>query len=415
MNKRDTVDVVLIGAGVMSATLGTLLRKLDPTLRVQIFERLDSAAAESSDAWNNAGTGHSGYCELNYTPQKQDGSIDCRKAIEIADQFALSLDFWQSLLRAGDLASAQAFIRPVPHISFVWGSEDVAFLQARHAQLARCKRFAALELSDDASVLEQWLPLVMEGRARAEPVAATRMAHGTDVNFGALTKAMIASLAAQPGVDVFLSHEVNELRRDGDAWSLDVRDVASGAERTVHARFVFIGAGGYSLTLLEKSGIPEANGYGGFPVSGQWLRCTNRDVIAHHRAKVYGKAAVGAPPMSVPHLDTRFIGADIGSGQELLFGPYAGITSKFLKQGSRLDLLRSIGIHNVMPVLDAGLENLDLTRYLVGQAMLSVDERIGLLRRYCPRASADDWELQVAGLRVQIIKGDGRGHGELKF
>ena len=404
-------DVVLIGAGIMSATLGTLLRKLEPGWRIATFERLARAAAESSDAWNNAGTGHAGYCELNYTPAGADGSVDCRKAITIAGQFARSLELWRSLVACGDLPETPSFIRQVPHVSFVTGAHDVDFLRTRAAQLRGSALFHDIEFSEDAAEIARWIPLVMDGRDRNTPVAATRMARGTDVNFGQLTRGMFAALTARPGATLHTSHEVRDLHRDGDGWGVDVRDLATGDERTVRARFVFIGAGGYSLPLLEKSGIPEARGYGAFPVSGQWLRCTNKEVIARHHAKVYGQAEVGAPPMSVPHLDTRWI---LGE-QELLFGPYAGFTTRFLKEGSWLDLLRSIGIDNVGTMLSAGLENLELTRYLIGQAMLSVDERLELLRRYCPRAHDDDWELQVAGLRVQIIKSDGAGGGDLKF
>lgn len=407
----DTVDVALIGAGIMSATLGTLLRKVEPTARVVVFERLDRAAAESSDAWNNAGTGHSGYCELNYTPRTADGTVDCGKALRIADQFATSLELWRSLVRDGDLDDERAFLRTVPHVSFVQGEDDVAFLRARHATLSRAPRFSRMELSTDFDEIADWIPLVMDGRPRGTPLAATRVEDGTDVDFGAVTRGMIAALAKQPGVDLRLAHEVQDLRRDGELWALDVKDLVAGAERTVRAKFVFVGAGGYSLQLLERSGIPEARGYGAFPVSGQWLRCTNDAVVARHHAKVYGQAEVGAPPMSVPHLDTRFVDGK----KALLFGPYAGFTTKFLKHGSWLDLVRSIGVHNIGPVVGAGLENVDLTLYLVGQALLSVDARVALLRRFCPTAAAEDWELQVAGLRVQIIKADGRGGGELKF
>jgi malate dehydrogenase (quinone) len=411
MTNGETVDVALIGAGIMSATLGTLLRKLDPSLRIGIYERLDHAAAESSDAWNNAGTGHSGFCELNYTPANADGVVDCKKAIHIASQFATSLELWRSLCAEGDLPNETEFVRAVPHLSFVWGEEDVRFLHARHRKLCDSPLFAGMEISDDPKRIAEWIPLVMEGRDARQAVCATHMARGTDVNFGALTRAMVQSMMRADGCDLYLEHEVRGLRRDDDEWCLDVCDLAKDQERTVRAKFVFIGAGGYSLQLLEKSGIPEAVGYGAFPVSGQWLRCTNRDVIGRHLAKVYGKAEVGAPPMSVPHLDSRWIEGK----PELLFGPYAGFTTKFLKEGSWLDLLRSVGVDNVGSVITAGLENLDLTAYLVGQAMLSVDERIALLRRYYPAAEPDDWEVQVAGLRVQIIKADGNGVGELKF
>lgn len=411
MNSGETVDVALIGAGIMSATLGTLLRKLDPTMRVEIFERLDRAAAESSDAWNNAGTGHAGFCELNYTPQGKDGQVDCQKALHIASQFATSLELWRSLCAAGDLPDEATFVREVPHLSFVWGEDDVRFLEARHAGLVRSPLFAGMELTTDRARVAEWIPLVMEGRDRREPVAATRMSRGTDVNFGALTRSMVAAMTKDEHVRLHLEHEVRGLRRDGRDWCVEVCDLATGAERTVRAKFVFIGAGGYSLALLEKSGIPEAVGYGAFPVSGQWLRCKSPGIIGRHYAKVYGKAEVGAPPMSVPHLDSRWI----DGRPELLFGPYAGFTTKFLKEGSWLDLLRSVGVDNVGSVISAGLENLDLTAYLVGQAMLSVDQRIALLRRYYPAAEPDDWEVQVAGLRVQIIKSDGKGRGELKF
>ncbi len=417
MSEKAAVDVVLVGAGIMSATLGTLLRKLEPSMTIEILERLDTAAAESSDAWNNAGTGHSGFCELNYTPQKPDGSVDVGKAIDIAAQFQKSLALWGALVDSGDLPEASTFLRPVPHIAFVEGFDDVTFLRARTAGLRTSPLFAGMEHSEDPREIAAWAPLVMERRktSLSKPVAATRVAGGTDVNFGALTRSMIDTLDKLDGVTVSFGCEVTDVKRDvddgGDLWVLDVKDLKSGIERTVRARFVFIGAGGYSLSLLERSGIEEARGYGAFPVSGQWLRCTNPDVVKRHRAKVYGKAAVGAPPMSVPHLDSRWIGGT----QELLFGPYAGFTTKFLKQGSLFDLVRSLGIHNVVPVMSAGAHNLDLTGYLVGQALLSVDDRLALLRTYYPQAQAPDWELQVAGLRVQIIKGDGKGRGELRF
>jgi malate dehydrogenase (quinone) len=411
MTAESDCDVALIGAGIMSATLGTLLAKLDPSLRIVAFERLDRAAAESSDAWNNAGTGHAGYCELNYTPPRRDGSVDCTKAHTIAAQFATSRAFWRALCAAGDLPEMATFLRQVPHLSFVTGERDVAFLRARAQALRTSPLFHFLEHTEDPGTIEGWIPLVMEGRERGTPVAATRMAHGADVNFGALTRSMFAFLERQPGFAMHLNHEVRDVSRDTGGWRLDVADVTSGELRSVRARFVFIGAGGYSLQLLEKSGIPEAAGYGAFPVSGQWLRCTNRDVIARHHAKVYGQAEVGAPPMSVPHLDTRWI----GNQPELLFGPYAGFTTRFLKGGSPFDFLRSIGIDNIGAVVSAGLENLDLTRYLVGQAMLTEAEREAILRKFYPRAHGDDWDVQVAGLRVQIIKSDGKGGGDLKF
>lgn len=396
-------DVALIGAGVMSATLGTWLREIEPGLSIVAFERLDRAAAESSDAWNNAGTGHSGFCELNYTPPARDGSVDIAKAVAIAEQFEVSRQFWASLVDRGVLGDPGAFVRPIPHMSFVWGG-DVEFLRTRHRAMTESPLFADMEFTEDSERIAGWIPLVMEGREPG-PVAATRMEAGTDVNFGALTRAMIGRLGVE------LQQEVLGFERRDDHWAIELRDLASGRVREQGARFVFIGAGGGSLSLLEKTGIPEARAYGAFPVSGQWLRCTNHEVIGRHQAKVYGQAEIGAPPMSVPHLDTRWIDGK----RELLFGPYAGFTTKFLKRGSIFDLFRSIRFDNVFSMLGVGAGHFDLTRYLMGQAMLSKSKRTAALRRYCPAAREADWEPQVAGLRVQIIKSDGAGGGVLKF
>ncbi len=396
-------DVALIGAGIMSATLGTWIREIEPGMSIVGFERLDRGAAESSDAWNNAGTGHSGFCELNYTPPAPDGSVDVSRAIAIAEQFEVSRQLWASLVERGRLADPRAFLRPIPHLSFVWG-DGVAFLSARHRALRESPLFEGMEFSEDPERIVEWIPLVMDGREPG-PVAATRMNAGTDVNFGALTRTMLSRLGVE------LHHEVLGFERRNGHWAIEVRDLASGIVREQHARFVFIGAGGGSLSLLERTGTPEARQYGAFPVSGQWLRCTNREVIERHSAKVYGQAEVGAPPMSVPHLDTRWIEGK----RELLFGPYAGFTTKFLKRGSFLDLFRSLRLDNVFSMLGVGAGHLDLTRYLMGQSMMSRTRRTAALRRYCPAARSEDWEPQVAGLRVQIIKSDGAGGGVLKF
>jgi malate dehydrogenase (quinone) len=410
--KPLTADIVLIGAGIMSATLGVLLKHLDPSLTIAVYERLDAVAAESSDAWNNAGTGHSAFCELNYTPQLPDGSIDITKADKIAEQFELSKQLWASLVQAGELPEPGAFIHSIPHMSFVWGEANVAYLRKRYEALLGSPLFAGMEFSTDPAQLAQWIPLVMAGRDPSQPVAATRMAVGTDVNFGALTRALFDQLRQQPGVAFELGQEIEGLKRkEGDLWRVKIRDRATGASRKVYTRFVFIGAGGGSLTLLEKSGIPEANGFGGFPVSGQWLKCTQPEVIAQHNAKVYGKAAVGSPPMSVPHLDTR----QINGRQELLFGPYAGFSTKFLKKGSYTDLFRSIELGNIRPLLYAGAHNIPLTKYLIGQVLQTPEQRIAALREYYPEAQPADWKLEMAGQRVQVIKKDKKAGGVLEF
>ncbi len=406
-------DVVLIGAGIMSATLGVLLQRLQPDWHFQIFERLDQIAVESSDAWNNAGTGHAAYCELNYTSEEADGSINISKALKINEQFELSKQFWAFLMETEVLSKPTDFINPIPHLSFVQGVENAAFLKKRHAALIQNHLFRAMQFSDNPAQLRTWMPLMMAHRDPREPVAATYMEQGTDVNFGNLTRQLFRYLDAQPHTDVYLQHEVQDVYRDPITghWRLTVRDDAADEKRTVLAKFVFIGAGGGALELLNDSNIPEADGYGGFPVSGQWLRCTNPEVIAQHHAKVYGKAAVGTPPMSMPHLDTRVINGK----RELLFGPFAGFSTKFLKRGSYFDLVRSIDNDNIVPMLQAGWDNVPLTRYLIGQVLQSPEDRMDALRVFYPLARPEEWVLEMAGQRVQIIKDDAARGGVLEF
>ncbi len=413
----ENPDIVLIGAGIMSATLGMLLKELDPSLTIEIIERLDHAAAESSDAWNNAGTGHSAFCELNYTPQRPDGSVDIAKAVKIAESFEQSRQFWAFLTQHEFVELPNTFIRSIPHMSFVWGEDNVDFLKKRYEAMQQSVLFREMQYSEDRQQLIDWMPLIMDGRDPAQKVAATFMPLGTDVNFGALTRAMFHCLKEMEGVTLHFNEEVHDLdraanRREKDKyWKVSVRNHETHERRKIHAKFVFIGAGGGSLPLLLKSGIPEGRGYGGFPVSGQWLRCTNPDVIARHHAKVYGKAEVGSPPMSVPHLDSRMIKGK----QELLFGPYAGFSTKFLKKGSFFDLPFSVNLRNIRPMIAAGLHNIPLTKYLIEQVRQSPNERLEALEKYYPEARLEDWELEIAGQRVQVIKHDEEEGGILEF
>ncbi|MET6995915.1 malate:quinone oxidoreductase [Chitinophaga defluvii] len=410
--KRQEVDIILIGAGIMSATLGMLLKELQPDCTIAIYERLEVAAAESSDAWNNAGTGHSAFCELNYTPEQPDGTVDINKAVKIAESFEISKQFWAYLIEQQRIKLPDTFIQSVPHMSFVWGDENVAFLKERYEALRQCYLFQDMEYTEDTAQMEQWMPLVMEGRGKGEKLAATRMALGTDVNFGALTRSMFGQLMEMEGVSLYFNHEVKDFSRDPEkGWLVKVKNLFTEDKEWVKGRFVFIGAGGGSLPLLEKADIPEGWGYGGFPVSGQWLKCTNRAVIEKHHAKVYGKATVGAPPMSVPHLDTRFIKGE----KELLFGPYAGFSTRFLKSGSLMDLPLSVKINNIRPMLAAGLDNMALTKYLIEQVRQSPEDRLTALRAYMPTAVMADWELEIAGQRVQVIKKDAEKGGILEF
>ncbi|CAN5822243.1 malate:quinone oxidoreductase [soil metagenome] len=414
MNNNEEVnfspDVVLIGAGIMSATLGMMLKELQPGISIEIFERLDVIAGESSDAWNNAGTGHSAFCELNYTPEKEDGSISCKKAIAIDESFEISRQFWAWLVEQKILDPG--FIRSIPHMSFVWGNANVDFLKKRYTTLSQYYPFKAMQYSEDPKQLAEWMPIVMEGRNPNEEVAATRMELGTDVNFGEITRGILEHLDKKDKVAIHVNHDVKDIEREKDgSWLVEVKNRSTKKTFNVKTKFVFIGAGGGSLYLLEKSDLLEGKGFGGFPVSGQWLRCTNKDAINSHHAKVYGKAAVGAPPMSVPHLDTRMIDGE----RALLFGPYAGFSTKFLKNGSYLDLPRSIKFSNILPMISAGLDNIPLTQYLIHEIRQTPAEKLQALQQYYPLAKIEDWALEIAGQRVQVIKKDEKEGGVLEF
>lgn len=407
-----TADVLLVGAGAMSSTLGMLLKELDPSLKIIMVERLDHVAQESTDGWNNAGTGHAAYCELNYTPQKPDGSIDTTKAFAINAAFEQSLQFWTYLVEQKALPEPTHFINTAPHCSFVWGEKNVAFLRKRHELLSAHAMFADMEFSEDPEVIREWMPLVMQSRPAGEKIAATRVRYGTDVNFGDLSRLMVEHLGHQPDFDLLVSHNVTSIKKQADGrWLVEVKNKADNHITPITADFVFLGAGGGALPLLQKSGVAEAVGYGGFPVSGQWLVCTRPEIVEQHYAKVYGKAAIGAPPMSVPHLDTRIMNGK----KSLLFGPFAGFTTKFLKNGSYMDLIKSLNLGNIGPITGVGLRNMDLTRYLISESLQSHSSRVKALRDYFPDAREEDWELSIAGQRVQIIKKDAQGKGKLEF
>ncbi|MBD3657947.1 MULTISPECIES: malate dehydrogenase (quinone) [Marinobacter] len=405
-------DVVLVGGGVMSATLGMMLRQLDPSLDIIMVERLDHVAHESTDGWNNAGTGHAGYCELNYTPETDDGDVAIERALKINASFEVSLQFWSYLVEQGMLPSPSSFINRTPHQSFVWGDKDVAFLKRRFENLSAHHLFREMEYTESPDELAQWMPLVVKHRDPMQKVAATRVRHGSDVDFGSLTRSMVKYLESTPNFELMLNHPVHYLaQRDNGRWKVRVRDQKTGETKKLEAGFVFLGAGGGALPLLQKSGIDEAKGYGGFPVSGQWLVCQKPEIVSQHHSKVYGKAPIGAPPMSVPHLDTRIINGE----PALLFGPFAGFTTRFLKQGSVFDLFGSVKPNNLWPMLSVSKSNMDLTRYLIGEVFQSHSERVESLRNFFPDAQESDWKLQNAGQRVQIIKKSPDGGGKLEF
>jgi malate dehydrogenase (quinone) len=414
--KNIETDVLLVGGGIMSATLGILLQQLDPNLSITMIEQLPEVALESSDALNNAGTGHAGYCELNYTPQAQDGSIDISRALEINAAYEISLQFWSHLVETHVLPAPSAFINKTPHLSFVWGEKDSAFLKQRFDLLRQHPLFAEMQFSNSFTQLQAWMPLVMADRKQNEPIAASYVAHGSDVDFGALTRQMVAYLNAQNNFKLIINTKVKKLNKAKDrtkdnSWHVRLYNLSTKHTKTIQAKFVFLGAGGGALPLLQKADIDESKGYGGFPVSGQWLICNNATVIKQHFAKVYGKAAIGAPPMSVPHLDTRMINGKAA----LLFGPFAGFTTKFLKAGSKFDLAKSVKANNLKALLGVGRHNLDLTKYLMKEATQTHEQRMNALRTFLPNAVNSDWDLEDAGQRVQIIKNCNKKWGKLEF
>ncbi|MCZ1265703.1 malate:quinone oxidoreductase [Paenibacillus marchantiae] len=409
---QTSTDVILIGAGIMSATLGTLLKQLAPDWNIKVFEKLASAGEESSNEWNNAGTGHSALCELNYTVERPDGSVDISKAIKVNEHFQISRQFWSYLVKSNLIRNPRDFIMPLPHLSYVHGEQNVLFLKRRFEALSKHPLFVGMEFSDNKKKLAEWIPLMMKNRTGNEPIAATKIDSGTDVNFGALTRMLMEHLKSQ-NVDIHYQHSVKNMKRTSNgSWELTVKDLGSGAVKRHTAKFVFIGAGGGSLHLLQKSGIPEGKHIGGFPVSGIFMVCKNPKVVEQHHAKVYGKASVGAPPMSVPHLDTRFI----ENQKSLLFGPFAGFSPKFLKTGSNADLITSVKLHNLLTMLAAGVKEISLTKYLIQQLMLSKEQRMAELRDFVPDAKSEDWDMVLAGQRVQVIKDTAQGgKGTLQF
>ncbi|URL88764.1 malate dehydrogenase (quinone) [Erwinia amylovora] len=405
-------DVLLIGGGIMSASLGTFLQELQPGWKQLMVEKLDGVALESSNGWNNAGTGHSANMELNYTPQRADGSIDVSKALEINEQFMISRQFWATQVKRGILHDPHSFINSTPHMSFVWGDNNVNYLSKRYEALQQTTLFQGMKFSTDQNQIKQWSPLIIEGRDPQQKVAATWTPVGTDVNYGEITRQLIASLKKDKNFTLETSSEATAFKRNADnSWHVTITDVKSGDEHSVDAKYVFIGAGGGALKLLQKTGIPEADNYAGFPVGGSFLVSEDPEVTKAHTEKVYGQASVGAPPMSVPHLDARFIDGK----RVVLFGPFATFSTKFLKNGSLFDLLSTTTTSNVMPMTHVGLDNFDLVKYLVGQVMLSDDDRFAALKEYYPNARKEDWKLIQAGQRVQIIKKDADKGGVLKL
>lgn len=413
MDNNQPKDVILIGAGILSSTFGTFLKNIEPDWNIKLFERLEQPAIESSNEKNNAGTGHAALCELNYTVEQEDGSIDVEKAKEINEQFEISKQFWSYLVKSKAIENPKEFIRPLPHISFVMGVRNVDFLKRRYDALKSLPMFEGLTYSEDHKVLADWMPLMMKGRNSNEPLAASKIDEGTDVNFGELTRKLVKNIEKHENAQVHFRHEVVDFKQlSNSKWEVKVRNLETGKVETHVADYIFIGAGGHAIPLLQKTKIPESKHLGGFPISGAFLVCNNPKVVNEHNAKVYGKEPPGTPPMTVPHLDRRYI-----QGKEsLLFGPFAAIGPKFLKNGSNLDLFKSINTSNVVTMLSSGVKNMSLVKYSIEQVLQRKEDRMKELRRFVPDAKDEDWDIHIAGKRVQVIKDtEEYGRGFIQF
>lgn len=411
INLNKEYDLICVGGGIMSATLALMAKLLKPEMNILILERLQAVAMESSAAWNNAGTGHSALCELNYCPEIKDG-VDIKKAVDICSQFEMSKQFWSFLVTKGFIKDPSTFIKHVPHHSWVTGKDNTDYLEKRYHAMKSHYMFDTIEFTRTIDKMNEWFPLIMTDRTEDEIMAASRVERGCEMNFGSLTRQLYCILETEFDTKVQCLQEVLDIDPEsGTDWFVKVEDRVTGEKEHYDAEHVFIGAGGGALLLLQKVEIEEKDGYGGFPVSGEWLICKNEDIIKQHNAKVYSKAGPDDPPMSTPHLDTRFIEGK----RELLFGPFAGFSPKFLKEGSNFDLFKSIKFGNIKSMLGAFWDNLPLTKYLIDQVAMSHSDRMDELRKFVKNAKDEDWEVLVAGQRVQIIKKDDYEGGQLQF
>ena len=408
----NKTDCLIIGGGIMSLTLASLIKELDPSIKIDLYEKLNDVGLESSEALNNAGTGHAGYCELNYTPISKDGKINIKKALEINSKYEITLQYWSYLSNKYKSFNPKKFIHLTPHISLVFGEDNIRFLKKRYSLLKKNHLFKSIKFSQNKKEISQWTNLTMEGRNPYQKVAATIVKEGTDIDFGEATNALLNTLKNKKDFETHLNQEILTIKEiKSNLWEVSVRNNISKEIKKTFAEFIFIGAGGHAIRMLQKTGIREQNGYAGFPVSGQWLVCSNQKIVSQHNAKVYGMAPEGSPPMTVPHMDLR----TINGKKTLLFGPYAGFTFKFLKTGSYLDLIKSLKLKNFFPMIYVLIHNWKFFNYLIRESFQSKHGRMKVLKDFYPEANDKDWSIRIAGQRVQIIKPNSLIRGELQF
>ncbi|CAM8394223.1 COG0579 Predicted dehydrogenase [Candidatus Methylopumilus planktonicus] len=403
-------DCILIGGGIMSITLAKLLQEIDSSINVKIYEKLSSCALESTQSINNAGTGHAGYCELNYTNLNKHHEVNIDKALKINGEFNVSLQFWSFLARKYKGFKPKSFITQVPHISFVKGDKNISFLKKRYEALIKTTPFKEMHFSRDRETIKEWAPLVTDDIK--DNIAMTRVELGSDIDFKSLSEQMLKILSSNKNFSLYTHHEVKSIFQKNDkTWDIKIYNSKNKKIILINANFVFIGAGGSSIQLLQKSNIKNQIGYAGFPVNGEWLICKKQSITKKHFSKIYGLAGPNAPPMSAPHLDLRIINGK----RQLMFGPFASFTFKFLQTGSYLDLLKSIRIQNILPMLHVFICNLNLLTYLVKESKGSFKDKMNALKEFYPLANEKDWKLTSAGIRVQIIKPYKKIGGKLEF
>ena len=401
--KKNNIDnnIVLVGGGVMSLTLAVLINEIYPEIQIDIIERLPSCGLESSDALNNAGTGHAGYCELNYTPINKKNQLNINKALEINENFETSLIFWAYLDQKYSFFNARKFIKKTPHISFVSGLKNVSFLKKRYALLKKQPLFKEMLLTENVELIAKWAPLLLKGRKSFDSLAATKIDHGTDINFGELTNQMLGILEKKDNFSLLVNSEVETIKQRKDKrYNILIRNLKTNKTIEMVSNYTFLGSGGKTISMLQDMKLNEAKGYAGFPISGKWLICNKADLVKMHNSKVYTQVMEGAPPMSIPHLDLRVI----SNKKLLLFGPFAGFNAKLLKHGSFFDFPRSIKLNNIVPMTIVLFKNFSLLLYLIKQTLMNHASRIKELQKFYPEANLRDWKLLTAGQRVQIIK-----------
>ena len=399
-------DVLIVGSGIMGATLASIIKEIDSNLKVDLIEKLHAPALECSHAYHNAGTGHAGYCELNYTPIISNNKINIEKALEINTAFEVSLQYWSYLAKKYRLFTPEKFIKRVPHISLVHNEKDIAYLRKRYTALKSNPLFETMQFTDNFKIIEKWIPL-LKNKCSTKKYAATKVENGTDVNFGEITCQLISILKTKKEFRLHTSCKVVDITQNTNtSWIVSLDNKLS-----IKTDFIFIASGGNSLKLLQKTKIAQQISYGGFPINGQWLVCKNPSVVAKHRGKVYGKAAIGSPPMSLPHLDLRVIdGKNI-----LMFGPFASFTFKFLISGSFFDFISSIKFHNLKTLCVILLKEWPLLIYLIKQNFKTHQNRMADLKQFYPNANSKDWNLEDAGIRVQIMKKSKKDGPKLEF